>query len=124
MRRNMDIVRHILLETEQAESYSLDSSRMTTEEWDSDEVSYNAEIMVEAGLLDASVSQTLGRRYPEVLIKRLTWEGHDLLDTIRDDTVWTKTKAKLGETVGTAALEVVKAVAVSITRTALGLPPG
>lgn len=123
MQRDMDVVRYVLLETEKAEPYSLDSNRMATDEWNADTVSCHAEIMAEAGLLHASPSMTTGSRYTDVFIKRLTWEGHDLLDAIRDDSVWTGTKARLGEPVGTAALEVVKAVAVSLTRTALGLPP-
>ena len=42
---------------------------------------------------------------------RLTWAGHDFLDTIRDDDVWIKTKNAVEKVGGTAAMETWKAVA-------------
>jgi len=52
---------------------------------------------------------------------RLTWQGYDFLDAVRSDAVWSKTKSTIAATVGSASLEVVKAVAVSIAmRATLG----
>jgi hypothetical protein len=52
-------------------------------------------------------------------LSTLTWPGHDLLDAIRNDTVWESTKTQVKKTVGSASLEVVKAVAEGITKTML-----
>ena len=41
--------------------------------------------------------------------------GHDYLDSVRDPKVWTKTKSVLENVGGSAAIEVVKDVAVKIT---------
>ena len=51
----------------------------------------------------------------------LTWAGHDFLDAIKDQGIWDQTKTKLKEVGGPASLDVVKAVAVSIMTSALGL---
>ena len=41
----------------------------------------------------------------------LTWAGHDFLDTIRDEGVWSSTKEAVGKVGGTATMETWKAVA-------------
>jgi hypothetical protein len=45
---------------------------------------------------------------------RVTNSGHDFLDSVRDDKVWSKTKRQLTKVGGSAALDVVKATAVNI----------
>ena len=122
MKRDMDVVREILLATESAGPGGLSSNVIATGS-NQDVVAYNAELLVEAGMLRGEVVRYIGSVAPNVCIQRLTWDGHDFLDAIRDDTVWNETKVALLDTAGTAALEVVKALAVSISRTALGLPP-
>ena len=51
----------------------------------------------------------------------MTWSGHDMLDAFGNDTVWAKTKTKVSSTVGTASLEIVKAVAEGVTKSMLGI---
>jgi hypothetical protein len=46
----------------------------------------------------------------------LTWAGHDYLDSVRDQTIWNKTVEAVAETGGSAALEVVKAVAMGFAK--------
>ncbi|MDE0508892.1 MAG: DUF2513 domain-containing protein [Gammaproteobacteria bacterium] len=42
---------------------------------------------------------------------RLTAHGHDFIDSIRDDSVWEKTKAAVAETGGNATIEMIKTLA-------------
>lgn len=43
---------------------------------------------------------------------RITNSGHDYLDAIRDDGIWTKTKQAVADTGGSATLEIVKSLAI------------
>lgn len=47
----------------------------------------------------------------ELELYRLTTEGHDFLDSIRDETVWRRTKTKLAEVGGNAPLAIIKTAA-------------
>lgn len=120
MKRDMDLIRAILLE---AESASADQAVARMEGWSDSDFAYNVDLMKQAGLVEAAVAKASGGIPVTARVYSLTWEGHDLLDSIRDETVWNRTKAALVDTAGTAGLEIVKALAVSITRAALGLPP-
>ena len=58
------------------------------------------------------------------LIGRLTALENRFLDAIRSQTIWTKTKARLAREGIGMTLDLVKSVAITITRQQLGLPPG
>jgi DNA-binding HxlR family transcriptional regulator len=76
------------------------------------------QIMIEEGLIEGevlSVSQCAFGIY------RLTWKGHDFLDTARSDTVWHQAKEKIVKAGGSASLEVFKAVLTQIAKAHLGI---
>ncbi len=41
-----------------------------------------------AGMIEASINAAAG----SVIVQRITWKGHDLLNSIRDPKIWEKTK--------------------------------
>lgn len=55
-----------------------------------------------------------------MMVKEITWDGHDYLDSIRDPKVWREVKNKTKDLSG-VALEVVKSLAVEVTKSMLGL---
>jgi len=120
MKRDMELVRHLLQATEQADDVPFDAGSLASDEFDEAAIVYHVELLQQAGLLSASVSRYISGG-GSAIIQRLTWQGHDYLDAVRDDTVWNRTKARIGETVGTASLEVIKAVAISVTKEMMGL---
>ena len=74
-------------------------------------------LLTQAGLLDSNaessdVTRTADGRVSLIVVRGLTHEGHDFLDNIRDDTVWSRTKEKTGQ----ASLEIVKAVAEGVVK--------
>jgi len=81
--------------------------------------------MVEANLIDYSVDTTshddarAGRIF-SCIIRGITWEGHDLLDAIRNDTVWSRTLEKI-KPLESVAVDVLKQVAVGISLKILGV---
>jgi hypothetical protein len=49
-------------------------------------------------------------------IVRLTNSGHDYLEAIRDDGVWSRTRAAVAETGGSATLEIIKSLAMGFLK--------
>lgn len=55
------------------------------------------------------------------MIRRLTVNGYDYLDSVRSDGIWTNTKKHLADVGGGASLEIVKELAIHIAKGLLGL---
>ena len=127
MKRDMDMIRELLLKIEAAETAD---SALTLSAKDSErraEVVYNLVLMYEAGLIHAALATvgTFGPRPQDVRPYCLTWQGHEYLDTIRDEAVWRKTKAAAKQA-GGYSLNVLATVATAIVaeaaKRAVGLP--
>ena len=115
MKRNWDTIREILLKFEE-----LDPEKGTVQlsDFPADrayEYSYHVELLIEAGLIYGQTSKALGRDPQDFLAQRLTWEGHEFLDSIRNDTVWKKTKNSFVKGGLSMTLDLVKSVATDIT---------
>ena len=119
MKRNMDLVRQILLALEAHE----DPAGMANVEIDGQqqaEVNCHLTIMVEAGLLygqeytHESVDDTLW------MFVRLTWKGHEFVAAARDDARWAAVRDKL-EAVGGGTLDVAMELLTAAVRRDLGL---
>src|SRR5215208_2731090 len=118
MKRDMELVRKILLETEQ---YAKGTGWVNIEipGYSSEDVSYHVKILGEAGLLAA---QDLTTHNGFCWMPRsLTWEGHEFLDAVRNDTVWVKTKNVVKEKGGSVPFEVIKELAVRFAGSLFGL---
>lgn len=118
MKRDMDLLRTLLLGIEERDvgdgqwvsfgDLTLPEGTMTPEPL----VQEHLRLLLEAGLIEATSADTLSAR--SIFPRRLTWEGHDFLDTIRDEGVWASTKEAVGKAGGTATLETWKAVSAEI----------
>ena len=124
MRRDMDLVRHIMLEVEAAPG-RLELGELACDEWPFPLVAYHVEMLAAHGLLDAKVTHFSSG--PRGTVKALTWDGHDFLDAIRDERVWRKTKDKIVETVGSVTLgtfkKVAELIALEMVRASIGSAP-
>ena len=80
---------------------------------------YHAELLIGKGYVRHNPHET-GQ------LVDLTWDGHDLLESIRDDNVWKQVKARIEPVGGNVSLAVLKAVADNIAKGILlgsiGLP--
>ena len=89
MKRDMDVIRRIAIETETL-GYR---NRLTGLDGVSAEDFMNhAKLMVEAGLLEASIREFSDLSTPRTDVFRLTWTGHEFLDSARNNTLWAKAK--------------------------------
>lgn len=119
MKRDMDLVRRMLLAAEEAPAPVADSV-FADAEHPRALVAHNIDIMRQAGLVQATVSSDLsGNSFAS--IESVTWAGHEFADAVRSDAIWTRTKEKVASTVGSATLDIVKQVAVGyVTSAVLG----
>ena len=120
MKRDMDLVRAILLAAEDSHEQWLGAESLVCNAWDQVMVARHFELMGEAGLVVADVNEFLGGGV-DGNVKRLTWAGYDFLDDVRSESVWEDTKASISEKVGSASFDLIKAVAVGFAMKALGL---
>lgn len=96
MKRDYELIKLILVRLEgKPDVYS--STDMAFDGYTPTEVSYNAVLLREAGLVDGALTTTLGSKVPGIIVNRMTNAGHDLLDTLRNDTVMNRIMEKSGQ---------------------------
>lgn len=94
MRKDWTIIRQILLRLEDSATPNTVLRPDHYESLPAQEVAYNMRLLAEAGFIEANI-QELRNGSGEIgaaIARRLTNSGHDLLDTIRNETVWKKIK--------------------------------
>lgn len=97
MTRNWEIIREILLSLEKASTPNTVVNANSFAELPEQEVAYNMRLLSEAGYIEARImsSSSGDGKINAALALRLTNAGHDLLDTMRNDSVWSTIKEKL-----------------------------
>lgn len=93
MRRDMDLLRSLLLKletiTDKANSvFVFQYNELAIDGYTDDQVAYHLDLAVEAGLIDQGGNGAMNR----FMFRRLTWDGHDFVDSVRDDDVWQKSR--------------------------------
>jgi hypothetical protein len=114
LKRDLDIVREILLAVEHS-SYP-PPNPLTLPGRSEDEINYHLALMLQAGLIEGFESKTISANLPRVRVTKLTWEGHEFLEAARDDSSWNKAKAKAASTAGGLTFEVIKAFLIDLAR--------
>jgi hypothetical protein len=104
MKRDMDLLRAILLEVEQ-QHVNEPWSAMPLMGYSLEEVVYHIQLAHDSGLVDARIAP--GAHHAVVI--RLTHEGHEFLDAARNDNIWSKAKAMAKSATGAITLEALKA---------------
>lgn len=76
-----------------------------------DEISYHVNLLYEAGLIDAiDLSSLTSYRWEP---KKLTWQGHEFLDSARNDNLWEGAKKELKKT-GSFSFQVLQNMLVNL----------
>lgn len=98
MKRNMELVRDILLTIEDAKPFEC-IRNMKINGFDKQEIAYHCELLYQAGFIKDYHGEECNN-YDGVIyftVQDLTWEGQDFLETIREKTVWENTKNVIRE---------------------------
>lgn len=120
MKRDMDLVREILLAVEAAgedrpsmqDLFGVPLSEVEIDTRESMRTTSSCSVRQAGWLTGIDAGSMSGSNW---LNLELSWPGHDFLDTTRDSEVWKKTKFGV-EKIGGAGWEVVKAIAVAYAK--------
>jgi hypothetical protein len=96
LKRDWNIIRAILLRLELAETPNTALNADDLSPYAEQDVAYNIRLLSEAGYIKANIleSKSGDGLIAAALARSLTNSGHELLDTIRSDTVWSKIQDK------------------------------
>lgn len=96
MKQDWEVIRSILLRLEQAPAANAYLNAEAIAEYPEQEVAYNMRLLSQADFIKAEFieSSTGDGAIAAAMANHMTNRGHDLLDTIRNDTVWAKIKEK------------------------------
>jgi Hypothetical protein (DUF2513) len=122
VRRDMELIRQLLINIEAERRF--DGTRwwqikspedLGVGAYSDEEVGYHLNLLIDAGLVK-------GKGGIETIpnINKLTWQGHEFVDNIKNNDVWSKVKTRLAG-LQSVALSVVVALAESEVKQKLGL---
>lgn len=106
MKRDMDLARQIMLQTEENSSYGKLFIELDFEDISKQILSEHVKPLAEAGLIESRVNP----RNATVLPTRLTWEGHDFLEAAKNETIWQRAKKHIQRKGGAATFGVLNTV--------------
>lgn len=116
MERDMELIRKILfvIELKYVDEW-LDNSELNIEGYDMKKIAYHCDILKDANLVSDYNDYYTGDGLYYFGVGRLTWEGHELLDKIKSDTVWKRTKDTITTKGIPFVLDAVKQIATAVT---------
>lgn len=94
MKRDWDLCRKILLKIED-EYIDTAIMNLTVEKYSKEVVAYHCNIMYEAGLISSFNSKYADNHIYFFCVGGLTWEGHEFLEKIRDESFFEKIKKEI-----------------------------
>jgi Hypothetical protein (DUF2513) len=121
VQRDMDLIRQLLLRIEQdpkldgREWIHFDPSELGLADRSPEEIGYHLAMLIKADFVEGRIGI---EAVP--VISKLTWEGHEFLDNIKNDNIWNKTKSRIGD-LTTVSLKVFASVAEAEVKKHLGL---
>lgn len=116
MKRDMDLIRLLLLQTE-GEEPKPDLSRYTQAQ-----VLYHSALLIEAKLVHGSTIEDGDGEIATTITSRLTWAGHEFLDAARNDTIWKKAGEKIIHSGVQVTVSVLEELLKKLLKESLGLP--
>jgi hypothetical protein len=87
MKRDMDLIRLLLLRSEGDATAESECNSYAVPV-----VSYHVQLMIDAGLIEGTALRDPDGTFSRSVVSRLTWAGHDFIESTRDNTVWKKAK--------------------------------
>jgi Hypothetical protein (DUF2513) len=116
MTRDMELIRKIISAV-QARKDAAPEMGMTIEGYDPAVVMRHVEMLFNAGFIDGTQRGTAGGK-PLIVVRDLSWSGHDFASAIENEGIWATIKQKLTPAeLATVPLSIVKDAAVAMLKT-------
>lgn len=122
VQRNMDLARDLLLKIESDARFDgtnwihfRSGEEMGIDGYTNEEIGYHLNLLIDAGFIK-------GKSGMQVIptLNKMTWNGHEFLDNIRDKSVWEKVKIRL-DGLSSVSLRIVADIAESEIKKRLNL---
>lgn len=101
MRRNLDIIRLLLLKYEGADQV------IGLDNFSKEQQLYHSVLLIEAGYVHGVVIPDQSGNPVSTRVNRLTWAGHEFLELTRDDTIWNQAKGVIANSAKGVATEII-----------------
>jgi hypothetical protein len=119
MKRDYELARKLLLFLEAKPTpEAVDCPRI--EGYDDSTIKYLL-LLAQAKLIDYEPALTKTGRIIRVHAFNLSWQGHDFLDAVRNERVWTQVKAQASEKGTALPFDVLKSLAIEAVKKLVGL---
>lgn len=120
MKRNLDLIKLILLEYEKLPPPPHGINEIKIPNYSAEEVIYHQELLMDDDYIIGK-GQSYFSGHQKFFPERLTNKGHDFLEKMKNETAWNKTKATIVEKGGGLALDIVSALITATIKAQLGL---
>jgi hypothetical protein len=119
MKRDMDLIRDLLLRIEARETVKFGRVELPYEDYAEEQIYYHVRLLHEAGYIHAANLST-GTAFCWEPVD-LTWQGHEFLDNARDEEIWNRAKAIVRDAGGAVSFDILKTVLTGLVTSVLGL---
>ena len=120
MKRDYQLARKILLLLEQKSTPEAIECP-SIEGYDDLTIKYHLLLLAQAKLIDYEPELTSTGRIIRVFAFNPSWQGHDFLDSVRDDKIWNMVKAQASQKGTSLPFEVLKSLAIEGIKKLVGL---
>jgi hypothetical protein len=120
MKRDYELVRKLLLFLEEKPTpEAVECPRI--EGYDDLAIKYHLLLLAQAKLIDYDPELTNTGRIIRVFVFNPSWQGHDFLDAVRNERVWSQVKAQASEKGAALPFDVLKTLAIEAVKKLVGL---
>lgn len=117
MKRDMELVRKILIEVEKH------GAELVIDGYDDPQIGFHVRLMGEAGLLEVfdNTSYDFPGGVRTAQARGITWDGYEFLELSRDNGIWAKAKEELLKKGIGLPFDIIKLVLTTLTKTMVGV---
>ena len=115
MKRDIELMRKLLLEIEKSPASGIDARSLHIESRTEIEIEYNLILMQDARMIEGYDCKD-GTKPATFYVTRITWDGHEFLDAARNDMLWKKAKEMLLRTAGVVTVEGLKVALTQLSK--------
>lgn len=119
MKRDMELIRKIVLAVEESESGY--AQPVVINGYTEEQIGYHNFLIADAGLAIGSNVTFKGASAPQWRLVHLTSAGHDFADAARNKSIWDKATAAVKENAGAVTIAVMTQLLVHYAKKAVGL---
>ena len=101
MKRDMDLIRDILLWLEEHNHGSPDIPERTEQE-----IGYHCYLLEQAGFITAADASALEDDVPQAIPLSISWQGHEFLDASRDKSIWKTVRDRVLTSTGAVSIAI------------------